>query len=1227
MSLKIYDIIESAEGTIDKDLLSKQGDGRSASTGYLHDKPFLNYLQPDESLEYLFENRKKGITVTSGDDKETIAPNSSYRTILGVTSNRILCVVGQDDGDEVIAIPLNQVVNADFGEGFMKNLLNIKSSSERIKFYTRSDKDTSAATDYINRWQEQIDSEQSEEKTEGETDTVGSDSPPSAGKDSTTDSNVAQQNGQQTQTHVDGVTVERQQKSDSTSTSSSERQDSPEYVDYGAVLDSTLHQIKEAEEIANNVGNEVNDIDTARDQLSRAHNSLCQIFAENAPGIDKDGLEERIAGIEQKIDSLQTTARHLEETSADYSTNSVENSEGSTAEDNGDKKGDTESETPSSSIDSEEVSRREKMIDVIEEVAEELGRVPQYGDMHDNGPFKAKEYSKKFTSWQDALKTTDIDIEERLIEDLQSVAGELGRAPTKSEFDEYGTHSSSRINDCFGSYDEALSEAGLEKPSRATLLDELRRLETELGYVPTSAHVREHGDYPVSHYRKQFGSVRKAAEEDGLDYESDILNAIEAIAVGLGHRPKSKEFDEYASYSSSYIYNYFDGWRDACESAGVNSEEAVEELLSELSREEIEGVIENAPVTDGLFEVYTERIASTQDEETEQTTKSVLEDTIKAIAIALGRRPKTSDFNRFSNYSVYDTYEAFDGWTDACQAAGVHSDDAVEELQADLNQTKLSELLESAAVNSAFHEAYPDISSLGADNSRKTPGEQSDNGVQESLLLKLEEAIGDIGHLPTYTEMYDYDGINPQEYSEVFGSWEAALQETDINVEERLLNALRDVSSELGRAPTKGEVDELGLYDSEWYTDYFESWENAVREADIPYPTNEDLLDELHRLNDELGYVPARHHVEECGEYPPQFYRRKYDSVKQATAAAGMDYKKDVIGQTRELAIELERRPKAIEFDEHAAYSSSYVYDHFDTWGEACRAAGVDSDVKVKELLQESGQKGKEPKETTSGELEPSPLAEYYEVLGNLVAVQQALLGEDMDDYLDESEPMTRWHALVKSRWAGEGSSASNDSYGVQQNERAKFTMAGYREKYGNGDSVDDFQAIETAPLSEAIAELVSYLSGLERAEAGEIQIPKTPESGEALPVLVETTPEFERAEELLAGFPDKPDIKIDAQEGTSTTDDGGGGTTSHDDEDTDGASVDGDGQDGAGSEPKRGDELTEIGGVTESVAESLRSAGYHTKEDLKKADSEELSEIDDVGPQTASRIKLLVGS
>ena len=110
-----------------------------------------------------------------------------------------------------------------------------------------------------------------------------------------------------------------------------------------------------------------------------------------------------------------------------------------------------------------------------------------------------------------------------LLEELRNLADELGKTPTKTEMSELGPYSYGSYTYRFGTWDAAVEAAGLEPnvgkgiviPDE-DLLAELRRVADELGHAPTIREMREHGDHGVRTYQSRFGSWNEAIEEAGL---------------------------------------------------------------------------------------------------------------------------------------------------------------------------------------------------------------------------------------------------------------------------------------------------------------------------------------------------------------------------------------------------------------------------------------------------------------------------------------------------------------------------------------------------------------------------------------------------------------------------------------------------------------------------------------------------------------------------------------
>jgi len=94
--MDIERVISQAEGQIDRQLLSGQGEGGLFTTGYLSDSPFYELLSANEVPHYLFASAKKAPTIDGHPQRDSL---DDYRAITAVTSDRILYAVGASDGD------------------------------------------------------------------------------------------------------------------------------------------------------------------------------------------------------------------------------------------------------------------------------------------------------------------------------------------------------------------------------------------------------------------------------------------------------------------------------------------------------------------------------------------------------------------------------------------------------------------------------------------------------------------------------------------------------------------------------------------------------------------------------------------------------------------------------------------------------------------------------------------------------------------------------------------------------------------------------------------------------------------------------------------------------------------------------------------------------------------------------------------------------------------------
>lgn len=164
----------------------------------------------------------------------------------------------------------------------------------------------------------------------------------------------------------------------------------------------------------------------------------------------------------------------------------------------------------------------------LHNLADELGTTPKVRDMRNQGAFSVTVYQERFGSWNDALAAAGFQPTTRgpdkipvnvLLEELQRLADVLETTPTKSDMQDYGEYSANVYQDRFGSWNNAITAAGLSinshQPAELSddaLVAELQRLTNEFESTPTMTDMCDHGKFSSSIYHIRFGSWNAALE-------------------------------------------------------------------------------------------------------------------------------------------------------------------------------------------------------------------------------------------------------------------------------------------------------------------------------------------------------------------------------------------------------------------------------------------------------------------------------------------------------------------------------------------------------------------------------------------------------------------------------------------------------------------------------------------------------------------------------------------
>lgn len=174
--------------------------------------------------------------------------------------------------------------------------------------------------------------------------------------------------------------------------------------------------------------------------------------------------------------------------------------------------------------------------------------------------------------------------------------------------------------------------------------------------------------------------------------------------------------------------------------------------------------------------------------------------------------------------------------------------------------------------------------------------------------------------------------------------------------------------------------------------------------------------------------------------------------------------------------------------------------------------------------------------EATGIKLTANPLSELYEAFLSIGSAIEGVLEHDATPVstTDNSEPIAQYNAIIQAIIGDSDYLPANTAgYGPQQSTRTDFQMTQYREVFGNGDWVAEFQYIDVEPLKHRTQQLLSKHDIADNPSM--LLRPIAPESEQPIPEFVSNFEELQEALELLAEFPAVPSApNSDAESGVS---------------------------------------------------------------------------------------------
>lgn len=235
-----------------------------------------------------------------------------------------------------------------------------------------------------------------------------------------------------------------------------------------------------------------------------------------------------------------------------------------------------------------------EILESLVNLEEDIRHDPTQKEYDDLGRFSSSLIGNRFGSFTEAKRMAGVDVEqrhgvrltkERIIEDLQSVADELGYTPTEAEYNEHGNITANGIRRHFDSFVEAREAAGLDTiqnprawKTEEQCLADLQRVYDSIGHEPGHDEYDKYGRVTRATLINKFGSFKEAKKEAGI-YEDryeplevdkrSVLLDIKGLYMYLGHVPSGPEQREHGKYSEMPAVRYFGTYSDAREAAGI----------------------------------------------------------------------------------------------------------------------------------------------------------------------------------------------------------------------------------------------------------------------------------------------------------------------------------------------------------------------------------------------------------------------------------------------------------------------------------------------------------------------------------------------------------------------------------------------------------------------------------------------------------------------------------
>lgn len=194
---------------------------------------------------------------------------------------------------------------------------------------------------------------------------------------------------------------------------------------------------------------------------------------------------------------------------------------------------------------SENIRNRDLLINLVS-VAQSIGHLPDEGEIENHSKYSVDRFREEFGGLFEACYEAGI-VPDSVTKDDYTAASEAKRKQETSQAEDHNPKSSPGV------------------PSEAELIEELQWVDQEVEGVPSPTEMNESGTFTGPAYQSLFGSWDEALDAAGIDKGERLLEDMNRVAEKVGVDLTQSEMNEYGRHSSTMAARYFGSWTDAKE--------------------------------------------------------------------------------------------------------------------------------------------------------------------------------------------------------------------------------------------------------------------------------------------------------------------------------------------------------------------------------------------------------------------------------------------------------------------------------------------------------------------------------------------------------------------------------------------------------------------------------------------------------------------------------------